>query len=309
MNALPLSWFADNVADCGFEQRAHGFDRFELPEAAQEIGLAGDQLAMKLYVINLATATERRRRLEQRFESLGLEVTFRRALDARELSEKDYARVDRVTRRRLGLWPQADGSVANWISQRRVMREMVETGLETAAIFEDDAGLADSLPEVLEALETRPFAFDIVKLNRRTPGRAFVPVEVLPTGHRVGRVRYHDYGNEGYVITRDAARHFLENTPTMMWEIDQAIPRFWENGLNVFYLDPPVVFHDERNDSGIERYRKLSREKQRRANGAITILWRRAVGALVRLVRRRLAFRRLMRGEIGVTPWPPNLDQ
>ena len=261
---------------------------------------------MHLYVINLAKATERRHRMERKFETLGLDATFRRAVDARELSEEDYARVDRETRRHLGLWPQADGSIANWISQRLVMREIVENGTEVAAIFEDDAGLSADLPKVLGALESRPFAFDIVKLNRRTPKRAFVPVHTLVTGHRVGRVRYHDYGNEGYVITRDAARHFLNNTPTMMWEIDQALPRFWESGLNVFYVDPPVVSHDERNDSRIEHFRRISREKQRNADGGIVILWRRAVGGLVRGVRRRLAFRRLMRGEIGVTRWPPN---
>ncbi|MYJ94179.1 MAG: glycosyltransferase family 25 protein [Proteobacteria bacterium] len=264
---------------------------------------------MKLFVVNVELATERRRRLERQFESLGLKATFFRALDARKLSEEDYARVDRESRRRLGLWPQADGSIANWISQRRIMREIVDGDTEIAAIFEDDAGLSPELPVVLEALESRPFSFDVVKLNRRSLSRTFIPVELLPTGHRVGRVRYHDYGNEGYVITRDAAQHFLKNTPKMMWEIDQALPRFWENGLNVYYLDPPVVFHDERNDSQIEQFRRISRRKQKDTDAAMVILWRRVSSALVRMVRRHLAFRRLMRGEIGVTPWPPNSDR
>ena len=256
---------------------------------------------MKAFVINLAGASERRRRMEEQFASLELEATFHPAVDARELTPEHYAQVDRETRRRLGLWPQADGSIANWISQRQVMRRIVENGPETAAIFEDDAVLSEDLPAVLDALERRPFAFDVVKLNRRS-SRTFIPCERLSTGHRVGRVRYHDYGNEGYVITREAARHFLENTPMMMWEIDQAIPRFWENGLNVFYVDPPVVSEDERNDSQIERYRALSRKKQRRNDGVIFVVWRRFVSAIARDIRRRAAFRRLLRGEIGVTP-------
>jgi glycosyl transferase family 25 len=175
---------------------------------------------MKLFVINLDRADERRRKMKQQFEQLGLEVTFHRAVDARELTPQQYATVDRETRRLQGLWPQADGSVANWISQRQVMRDMVENSTEIAAIFEDDAGLSPDLPEVLDALERRPFDFDIIKLNRRSQRKPFLPVGDLTTGHRIGRVRYHDYGNEGYVITRDAARHFLESTPRMMWEID-----------------------------------------------------------------------------------------
>lgn len=258
---------------------------------------------MKLFVINLERAVERRRRMEEQFASLGLEATFHPAVDAQELAEDHYAQVDRETRRLLGLWPQADGSIANWMSQRRVMREIVENGPETAAIFEDDAGLSEDLPEVLDALERRPFAFDVVKLNRRS-NRAFIPCEQLTTGRRVGRVRFHDYGSEGYVITREAARHFLENTPLMMREIDQALSRFWENGLNVFYVDPPVVSHDEQDDSQIERDRKRARAEHMREDGVLYVTWRRAVSAVVREAQRRIAFRRLLRGEIGVTPPP-----
>ena len=259
---------------------------------------------MKVFVINLERAVERRRRMEEQFASLGLEVSFHTALDTRELAPEHYAQVDRETRRRMGLWPQADGSIANWISQRQVMREVVEKGPETAAIFEDDAGLSADLPKVLDALERRPFAFDVVKLNRRS-SRTFIPCERLETGHIVGRVRYHDYGSEGYVITREAARHFLENTPMMMREIDQALSRFWENGLNVFYVDPPVVSHDEQDDSQIERDRKLARTEHMRADGVFYVTWRRVVSAVSRDFQRRAAFRRLMRGEIGVTPPPP----
>ncbi len=258
---------------------------------------------MKLFVINLERAGERRRRMEEQFASLGLEATFHPAVDAKELTPEHYAQVDRETRRRLGLWPQADAEIACWMSHRQVMREIVENGPETASIFEDDAVLSVDLPKVLDALERRPFAFDVVKLNRRS-SRTFIPCERLGTGHRVGRVRYHDYGGYGYVITRDAARHFLENTPRMMREIDQALSRFWENGLNVFYIDPPVVSHDEQDDSQIEHDRKLARKKQMSADGVMYVTWRRVVSAFVREVQRRIAFRRLLRGEIGVTPPP-----
>ena len=171
------------------------------------------------------------------------------------------------------------------------------------AIFEDDAGLSPELPEVLAALERKPFDFDIVMLNRRSHRKAFIPCERLTGNHMAGRVRYSDYGSEGYVITREAARNFLESTPLMMWEIDQALSRFWENGLNVFYVDPPVVFHNERNDSQIEGDRNRSRQRQREADGTAYLLWRRAVAAVQRSIRRRAAFRLLLDGRTGVTRW------
>ncbi len=256
---------------------------------------------MKTFVINLERAKERRRRMEEQFASLGLEAAFHPAADIRDFTQETYSMVDRETRRRLGLWPQADAEIACWMSHRRIMREVVENGPETVAVLEDDAGLSADFPEVLDALERRPFAFDVVKLNRRST-RAFIPCERLETGHGVGRVRYHDYGSEGYVITREAARHFIENTPRMMREIDQALSRFWENGLNVFYVDPPVVSHDDQDDSQIERDRRLARKAHKRAEGVVSVTWRRLASTLSHDMRRRPAFRRLLRGEIGVTP-------
>ena len=256
---------------------------------------------MKAFVINLARAVERRRRMEEQCTSLGLEATFHPAVDIQNFSQETYAIVDRETRRRLGLWPQADAEIACWMSHHQIMQEIAENGPETVAIFEDDAGLSADLPAVLDVLERRPFAFDVVKLNRRST-KTFIPCERLETGHRVGRVRYHDYGSEGYVITREAARHFIENTPLMMREIDQALSRFWENGLNVFYVDPPVVSHDDQEDSQIERDRRRARKEHKRAEGVFSVTWRRLTSTISHDIRRRAAFRRLLRGEIGVTP-------
>ena len=239
--------------------------------------------------------------MEEQFASLATEATFHPAVDIRDFTQETYKTVDRETRRRLGLWPLADAEIACSMSHHQIMQEIVENGPETVAILEDDAGLSPDLPEVLEALERRPFAFDVVKLNRRSR-RTFIPCERLDTGHRLGRVRYHDYGSEGYVITRDAARHFLENTPLMIREIDQTLSRFWENGLNVFYIDPPVVSHDEQDDSQIERDRRLARTEHKRAEGVLSVTWRRILSNVSHDIRRRVAFRRLLRGEIGVTP-------
>ena len=258
---------------------------------------------MRLVVINLARMTARRQRMQEQFDTLGLEVEFHEAVDGRNLGPEHYARVDRETRRRKGLWPQADGSIANWHSQRQVMQRIVDQGQDMVAIFEDDAELCPDLPEVIAALERKPFDFDIVMLNRRSKKKTFLPCERLTPRHMAGRVRYSDFGNEGYVMTRDAARHFLSNTPRMMWEIDQILPRFWETGLNVFYLDPPVVYHADSDDSQIEGDRKRSRRRQRALDGRAYVLWRRIIAGMEREIRRRSAFRRLLRGEIGVTRW------
>ena len=256
---------------------------------------------MRMFVINLVRAEDRRQRMSQQFAKLGLKPEFHAAVDGRQLTGEHYAEVDRSTRQRMGLKPQADGSIANWLSQRQVMREIVENGPETAAIFEDDTELSPELPSVLAALERRPVSFDIVKMNRRTLSKVFIPFKQLLTGHNIGRVRYHDFGSEGYVITRDAARRFLEVTPKMMWEIDQAINNYWENGLNVYYLDPPVVFHGEGKDSQIEEDRTRSRQLHRQTENPVMVLWRRAPWTIRRYLSRRREFRGRIREDKAAT--------
>ena len=259
---------------------------------------------MRIVLINLERAAARRKAMAREFGALGLSCEIKSAIDGRHLTERDLAQVDWEGRRRLGLRPQARGSIANWLTQREVMRDLVNRGPEMMAVFEDDARFAPELPEVLSALEAKPLSFDVVSLYRGDPKRRFVSGMPLTDRHAMGRVRFSTGGAVGYVITRPAARHFLETTPRMVLAIDHALMRFWENGLNVFYVDPPVVYHGGAQDSQIEGDRSVARRLHRGRGDTASILWRRAGAGLRRAVRKRLAFRRLLRGEIGVTQWP-----
>lgn len=256
---------------------------------------------MRIVLINLRRAAERRARMTQEFGALGLQYEIREAIDGRNLSAEHLAQVDRQGRRQLGLYPQANGSIANWLTQREAMKDLVENGPEMMAIFEDDARLTPDLPEVLGALEEQRFSFDVVVLQRRHPRRRFIPEVRLTDRHTAGRVRYSDSGSEGYVITRAAAAHFLETTPRMVLAIDQALSRFWHSGLNVFYVDPPVVYHGGADDSQIEDSRNASRRDRAEDDNLASVVWRRAIASGRRAVVKRIAFRKLLRGEIGVT--------
>ena len=241
--------------------------------------------------------------MEREFSSVSLPYEIKEAIDGRHLLESDLAQVDWSGRRRLGLRPQARGSIANWLTQREVMQDLIQNGPEMVAIFEDDARFDRDLPEVLDRLESKPFSFDVVSLLRSHPKRPFVPSHSLTSRHNAGRVRFVDVGSAGYVITQPAARHFLQTTPKMLLAIDHALLRFWVNGLNVFYVDPAVVYTEGIDDSQIEEDRRTARKLQHQRDGAARILLRRTIAGAQRAVHKRVAFRRLLRGEIGVTQW------
>ena len=236
--------------------------------------------------------------MAEEFARVDLDYEIWPAKDARTLTDEDRAFVDRAARERLGLHPIPDGSLANTLSQRAVMWDFVRNGPRMMAVFEDDARFGNDLPAVLRTLEQRPGTFDIIKLQRRNLRRPFVPTIWLDTGHHLGRVRFADFGSEGYVITRDAARLLLERTPLMVREIDHVLSRFWENDLNVLYVDPPVVWEDDVVDSQIHetrtKERSLHRRQRRRRPG---ILVRRVAGIIHHDILRRIAFRQLVRSD------------
>ena len=202
---------------------------------------------MRNVVISLRRATERRERMAREFAAVGLNYEIFDAVDGENLSPSDLALVDNEARRRLGLRQANNRELACWISHTTVMRELVQSGAEMMAVFEDDARLSRNLPMVLRALEPKPFSFDLVSLERRRPQARFVPVHtVVEGGYTAGfsAGRTDDKGSSGYVITRATAERFLMNTPVLVLAIDLALKRFWESRLNVFWIDPPVVHHD-----------------------------------------------------------------
>ena len=236
--------------------------------------------------------------MAEEFARVGLDYEIWPAKDARTLTADDRAFVDRSARERLGLHPIPDGSLACTLSERAAMHHLVTHGPEMMAVFEDDARFKPDLPAVLQALERQPSAFDIVKLQRRNLRRPFIPTTPLPTGHRLGRVRFSDFGSEGYVITREAARLLLERIPRMVRDLDHDLSYFWENGLNVLYLDPPVVREDRKYGSQIHETRSAERLVHRRERlRRPTILARRLKAIIANDLRRRAAFRRLLRSD------------
>ena len=202
---------------------------------------------MKIVVISLARAVERRQHIVARLEALGLDFELRDAVDGRNIPPEYEPLIDRAGSRRDGRLIRM-GSIANWLTQRQVLRDMVENGPEMMAVLEDDADPTPEFPAVLDALERTDTPFGIVFLHHGPRRRPFVPHVALETGHRLGWVRWSHFGSQGYVITRRAARRFLEANPLVRTGIDRALARYWHHRLTTYCLRPAVVLHRLRVD-------------------------------------------------------------
>jgi len=243
---------------------------------------------MKSIVISLPHARERRERIAQRFVELDLPFEFMDAVDARELTDADVAAVDTRYRRRWGLRPLAPAEVACWRSHARAIAQAGASSDAMTAVFEDDAILLPELPTVLDALEDCDAPFDLVSLARQNPEKPLTGTRPLAAGRSMGRVRYTEYGAYGYVITREAAAYLAGCMTRMRLPADMELMFFWVHGLNLYFLDAPVVEHDDDVPSQIaaDRACVMARWKTPRLR---QVAYRLQMGA-----RKRIGFRKLV---------------
>ncbi len=199
---------------------------------------------MKITIINLDRARDRLVEITSHLRALGLEFTVHKAVDAMNFPPECDSLVDWMGMRRDGRSVYM-GSVANYISQRQVLQEMVDNGPDVMVVLEDDAIPRPQLPDVLAELEVLIDGLDIVFLHFG-PDKPFVSAQHLSTGHHLGWIRWSHFGTQGYIITRRAAKIFLETYPLVRTGIDRALASYWRHGLRTMCVRPPVILHAER---------------------------------------------------------------
>jgi len=205
---------------------------------------------MKCVVINLERAHDRRKRITQQFENLGIEFEFFVGIDGHALPKEEYFRYGDL---QSGLvnWehPNVPGLLGVWISHRQVWRNALDDGLDMIAVFEDDVTLAPNIEQLLNDVEVfagdRPM-FDIISLDDRRPYRPFVSLADINHEFSIGLIRHGNVGASGYIITRSAIQHLLRKYCLMPIALGQLIHAGWQNNLQTFTLRPQAVFHGVR---------------------------------------------------------------
>ena len=113
-----------------------------------------------------------------------------------------------------------------------------------ALILEDDAILDKDLDVILHQLSLLEDRIDTVNLHFRG-ARPLTDIARLSGAHWLSSCRYSSIGAERYVITRKAAAHLAKHYPPMIYEVDLFLKRWWDHGLHILTVNPPVVCEDE----------------------------------------------------------------
>ena len=253
------------------------------------------QGAMRCIVINLPRAEARREAIHKQFDALDIDFEIFEATDWRDLNEYDLALVDRESREREGRRPLPDGMIACYLSHRKALEGVAASEDELVAVFEDDVTLAPEIGDALDALarlHASGWEFDFVFLHRNSTDKPFAPLKSVDTDIRLGITRFSDWGTQSYLVSKNGATRFLHNCPRIVHNIDHTMHAYWENKLNVFSLETPVVFHG--NEAGGHSF--LQETKNSRASRNFWKLGCRVLSILREEALKRVCFFHKVRG-------------
>lgn len=233
---------------------------------------------MRCYYINLARRTDRRATMEDRLTALGLDHERIEALTPAAITAEQR---ERYCNPAAHAW-QSEGELACSLSHLQAMRQFLTTPAPYAAIFEDDAILAPSLPALLEQFEQTAPKVDILRLETNK-----TRMRLLPRGDtKIGEFAMHRLFSTGgaaagYVISRKGAERVLAGEEVLFDLTDQALFNPYAplaRDLTVRQLVPALVIQEDRLDQHADRIAhsdlegtRLNRDQIDRAN-----FWRRA---------------------------------
>jgi glycosyl transferase, family 25 len=107
---------------------------------------------MKIYVISLPSALERRQFMDRQLKALGLGYELVDAINGRELTSDQEEMVDRNWKQRRKGEGLSPGSIGCSLSHAFVYKKILSDGVEQAIILEDDAVLLKGFVDVANGL-------------------------------------------------------------------------------------------------------------------------------------------------------------
>ncbi len=251
--------------------------------------------ALPIFVISLKRRTDRLQHMQALLGARGLDAEFVEAVDGTVLTLEQRARYDR--RRALAVYgaEMNPAEIGCHLSHLKVYRLIVERGLETALVLEDDIDCDADFAELLGSVLARPqpewlilrlqsIKGEIIRGDR--PSTRGDRLEAI-RGRTLARVRSGIVGGCAYLIRREGAVRMLRYAERPFMPIDQTMDRYWENGIAPYVLRPFPVRQSPRIVS------EISTRKVRPALGAYGTVARRVRRAADGVLKRLFAMTRL----------------
>jgi len=235
-----------------------------------------------IWMISLTRATERRAFVEAGFRELGIPYEIVDAVDGSAVTSDDR-RAASQTRALLHQGRRlTEGTLGNALSHLSVYRRMLDEGLSSVVVMEDDAIPTPDLSAVLDAVGSFPPDWDVVTFCTQFAWAGPTPIDdrELAGHYRLCTYQRLPYGAQCYLVRDRAARRLLDVGFPVALPADDLLFRRHPAALTVYGVEPRLVvdggFRSELVDRG--RVVDLGRFPPRVLDPAIVVagkVWRR----------------------------------
>ena len=195
---------------------------------------------MKIYVINLASSTQRMQAISEHLHGLGLAFERVEAVRGKDLSEPELADLYSPQANHQRFYrPLSAGEIGCYASHLNLWRAMVDEGVPLALVLEDDMELDAHMPALLQAMEAvdAPKDWDMVKLVGMRPAEAARRWPLMEGFDWVDCKRLPSQTG-AYVIRLSGAAKLARRAAPFSRPIDVELRHHWEFDLKVLALSP-----------------------------------------------------------------------
>ena len=230
------------------------------------------------FVVNLATATQRREAMQALLAQHQLTATWLDAVDGRLIPEAELAQHFDAERAELEYGPMVRGEIGTSLSHVNIYRQMVEQQIQYAVVLEDDVELAPDFSRVLSQLPDLVASTEPAMVQLTHVERAYTK-SAQPLGeHRLMRPHGGVWLTSGYFITLAAAQRLL-NALYPVWTVADHWRNFEAKGLLTLYaLTPNPVWESELSRASyIAPERRRRRKDRKTLADRLYLLWDTAV--------------------------------
>lgn len=207
---------------------------------------------MKLFIINLDRAEERRNRVNDNLSDLNVDFEFFSAVDGfvglpEELKNKPDDKY-RVKYRGRPLTPGEKGVYA---SHYLLWKKCIELN-EPIAIFEDDFLPTPFFNQVIAKLPALHECYDYLRLEAQDTNFSCDMVENTSDGFQIVFWKDNLGGARGYSITPKAAKQFLSHSDRWLCAVDNFIGEGFKHKVCSFGVIPYAVYNASDMESQIQ---------------------------------------------------------
>lgn len=214
---------------------------------------------MKLFVINLEKALERRQRVTEKLAEIGMGCEFFAAVNGFEgLPEELADKPDDEYRIKYRGRPLTPGEKGVYASHYLLWKKCIELD-EPIAIFEDDFLPTPFFSQVIAKLPELHERYDYLRLEPQDTNFSNKMVENTPDGFQVVMWMDNAGGARGYSITPKAARRFVEESETWLCAVDNFIGEPYRHHIPSMGVIPYAVFNPSDMESQIQNKAVLSK--------------------------------------------------